>query len=89
MKYITNPRDIALIAESLLIIVYLICLLAREVRDFIRRQRGRRAKELELAQRPARMAERRKWDHERFDEMAREIGYSIEEVVPPKRVPKS
>lgn len=87
---ILSPKDIALIAESVLIIAAVIALIVREISYQVRLRKVRRAK----AQLPAIRAAQRKRDRERFQEMIRETTYSIEEMphmsaVSPARKPKA
>ena len=85
-KIILNPKDIALIVESLIIIAAVIAMIIQEIKYRLRLRRIRRAKEQEPAIRAARRAKNRK----RFEDIMRETTYSIEAVpCPPARKPKA
>lgn len=85
MRFITDPKDIALIAESLLILINLAFMVVQKVVGLVREYRGRRARAIEQAQLPAIRAAQRERDHQRFTEIAREVSYSIEESAPMSR----
>ena len=77
---VINAKDIALVAESVLILVALVALLIREIAYRVRLRRSRRAAAEAEARRPAERAARRAYDKRRFDEIAGETSYSIEEI---------
>ena len=75
-----NAKDIALVAESAVILVALGAMLVREIAYRVRLRRSRKAAAEAEARRPAEQKARRAYDKRRFDEIARETSYSIEEI---------